>query len=47
MTDIQFAKEMWSKRDSMVGQWMHIKYTELTVDGNLRFPIFDGIRDGK
>jgi hypothetical protein len=39
--------DFWTKRDSLVGEWVRLQYTEKTPDGSLRFPVFDAIRDSK
>ena len=40
-------EEFWKIKDTLIGQWIIIKFTEKTEDNNLRFPIFKGLRDSK
>lgn len=40
-------QEYWQHKDKLIGKWIVVKYTELTPDNNLRFPIFEGFRDPK
>lgn len=37
----------WEIKNSLVGRWCRVKFTEKTEDGSQRFPIFDSLRDGK
>lgn len=43
----EMREDFWSRADEFVGKWCRVKYTELTEDGSLRFPIWDSIREDK
>jgi DNA ligase-1 len=39
--------DLWNRGNTLIGEWVRIKYTEKTPDGSLRFPVFDNLRDSK